>query len=141
MKRCRSKSCPLPQPLKPSQFNKSSTSEDGLQNICKVCQSRANSRMRKQHPDHARLKARRYQLLYPERYKAIQRVRYAIRRGYIKRTPCKICGSTPTEMFLDEPYTQYGKPWDKCPPVAFYCHMHHPRKASVNDTITYEEFD
>lgn len=141
MRRCGNKNCPLPQPLKESQFNKNKQGKDGLQNYCRVCQSISNAKGRQKFPEVTKMRKRRQKIKHPERRHAIHRVRYAISRGYITRLPCEVCGRTNSEMFLEEPYDQYKAPWDKVPRIRFFCHGHHPRRASADNTITYEEFD
>lgn len=141
MKRCGNKHCPLPQPLKPSQFNKNVQGKDGLQNYCRVCQSMSNAKGRKKYPESAKLRRKRQEILHKDRRKAISRIRYAIKCGKIERLPCEVCGKARSEMFIKEPYDKYAPPWEDAPRIRWYCHGHHPRRASSNNTITYEEFD
>jgi len=54
---------------------------------------------------------------YPERDKARDMVRVAIKNGLIKRTPCVICGDIKSEAHHED----YSKPLE----VVFLCRKHH----------------
>lgn len=141
MKRCGNSRCPLPQPLKPSQFNKNAKGKDGLQNYCRVCQAMSNARIRVKYPDYARMQNKRYRMRYPERWDALRRIRYAVSIHKVKRKPCEVCGNHRVEAFIQAPYEAYCSPWADAPAIRWYCHGHHPNRASADNEITYEEFD
>jgi hypothetical protein len=56
-------------------------------------------------------------LKYPEKEKARNTLRNAIKGGYIKRCVCEVCGNPKTQAHHDD----YSKPLE----VRWLCHQHH----------------
>lgn len=56
---------------------------------------------------------------HPERHRARQMLRYAVRSGKIKRQPCQVCGDEKSQGHHED----YNKPLD----VQWFCQAHHPR--------------
>ena len=57
---------------------------------------------------------------YPDRIKARNKVRYAIKVGKLQRKPCETCGEAPSFAH----HENYGKPLD----VNWFCRKHHQEK-------------
>jgi hypothetical protein len=118
MKRCKNEGCPLPQPLAPSKFNKRIGVSDGLQPICRVCQSMANAKNRSKH-----IAKRQVWKENPAMFRALRRIRYAVRTGKLKRGPCEVetCQSTKNiRAYLSTPESTKPK---------WFCWAHHPNRS------------
>jgi len=87
------------------------------------------------------MKLRRSKLKNPQRCNALVRLRRAVKLRQITRQPCQVCGAERVEAYLLPPYERYKAPWDKVPEIEWFCHGHHPRRASASNVILYEEFD
>jgi len=107
---------------------------DGLLGKCKDCarrdalqhrnrtieKARAYDRERSKLPHRVALHAdgsRRRRALNPERHRAHQQLRRAVKKGIVKRLPCSVCGSQKSIGH----HPDYSKPID----VVWLCQPHH----------------
>lgn len=125
-------------------FYKHSAMADGRLGKCKECTKvdvRTNySGKRKQYSDYDKLRqqnpvrrAKKHQYLKnhcarnPEKYKARNAIKNAVRDGKVKRLPCQFCGSAKSQAH----HTDYSKPLD----VLWMCFKCH-RERGHNQTVS-----
>ena len=65
--------------------------------------------------------AKRYKRKYPERVRAYGILKRALKRGDIKKEPCKVCGNLKVQA--------YYKDWNKPLKVVWLCKKHHIEKS------------
>ncbi len=124
--------CHVTKPL--FDFYKHSAMGDGHLNKCKQCTKRDAHNHRNENLEKVReydrtrgkLKHRKelaakntrdYRKRFPGRYKAHQKVNFAIRRGVLIKTPCEVCGKEHVEAH----HSDYSRPLQ----VTWLCHEHH----------------
>lgn len=56
--------------------------------------NKSSRNWKKENPEHHAKLAREYRKRHPEKIRAQNRLNYAIRKGRVKKEPCKICGTT-----------------------------------------------
>lgn len=76
-----------------------------------------DTKMYQLHPDRERARRERYMLKYPERIKANRKLNYAVKKGYIIKQPCLVCGDNQSIAHHDD----YSKPLE----VLWLCELHH----------------
>ena len=108
-----------------SEFRKDRTKMHGISGCCKPCHAERSQEYYRNNREMCRANRREYSKVYdkkrgPERKimsRAHAAVRWAIKVGKLKRLPCEICASEPSEAHHDD----YSKPLD----VRWLCRSHH----------------
>lgn len=105
-----------------SDFWKSKKEKDGLQVRCKGCRSDSynkeyQKKYRESRLEYFRMKSDKYKREHPERIKAHNDLKTAVRLGRIKRQPCEVCGEPEAEA--------HHKDYSRTLEVSWLCKKHH----------------
>lgn len=115
-----------------NEFFFANKSKNIRQSYCKICYKKYDAHRhhtnRDKRNEEARIfyqnnkekwaeKVKKHILLYPEKHKARNKLRYAVYTGKIIKQPCEVCG----EVKVEGHHKDYSKPLE----VNWLCHKHH----------------
>lgn len=99
-------------------FARQTAAPDGLQYKCRDCKAELDKDWRARNPERCAERHSRYEALRnPQKKKAKDLARNAVRSGKITKLPCCVCGSDKSQAHHED----YSKPLD----VIWYCQRHH----------------
>jgi len=84
---------------------------------CKTCRNRSNAKRVNKNSELKNRLRQRYRLKYPKRRQAELQVQRAVKKGFLKKQPCEICGNIKSEGH----HPDYSKPLE----VIWLCSEHH----------------
>jgi hypothetical protein len=91
---------------------------------CTECRAAYIRDWRARHPEKCKAWSREQRVKNRQKKKARERLRYAIRKGWVKKKPCEVCMDPKSQGH----HTDYAKPLE----VRWLCRTHHEREHHPN---------